>query len=54
MASKRTYYIAAFAGSIIGAYIPMLWGAGVFSFSSVLLSGIFAMIAILIVWKLNR
>ena len=51
MSSKRPYYIAAFVGSIIGAYIPKLWGAGSFSFSSVFFSGLGGIAGIIIVWK---
>ena len=51
MSSKKTYYIAAFVGSMIGAYIPRLWGAGSFTFSSVLFSGLGGIAGIIIVWK---
>ena len=51
---KKTYYIAAFIGSIIGAYIPKLWGTSSISFSSVLLSGIGGLVGILIAWRLLR
>jgi hypothetical protein len=33
-------WIGVLIGSTIGGFIPDLWGAGVFSYSSVLLSGI--------------
>jgi hypothetical protein len=51
MSSKAIYYLAAFIGSIIGAYIPMLWGAGVLSFSSIIFSAIGGIAGIVIVWK---
>lgn len=51
MSSKAIYYLAAFIGSIIGAYIPALWGAGLFSFSSVLFSALGGIAGIVIVWK---
>ena len=51
MSSKAIYYLAAFIGSIIGAYITQLWGAGVLSFSSVLFSAIGGITGIVIVWK---
>ncbi|MCJ7805817.1 hypothetical protein MUP46_04230 [Patescibacteria group bacterium] len=51
MSSKTTFYIAALIGSVIGAYIPALWGAGLFSFSSVIFSAIGGIAGIVIVWK---
>jgi hypothetical protein len=51
MSTKTLYYIAVFIGSAIGAYIPALWGVGVFSFTSVLFSGLGAILGIVIVWK---
>jgi uncharacterized membrane protein YeaQ/YmgE (transglycosylase-associated protein family) len=51
MSSKAVYYLAAFIGSVIGSYIPRLWGAGFLSFSSVLFSAIGAIAGIVIVWK---
>jgi hypothetical protein len=52
MSSKVLFYLAAFIGSIIGAYIPALWGAGVLSFSSIVFSAIGGIAGIVIVWKL--
>ncbi|MDB5238864.1 MAG: hypothetical protein JWO00_199 [Candidatus Parcubacteria bacterium] len=40
MNAKSFIWIGVFVGSSIGAYIPALWGAGVFSFSSILLSAV--------------
>ena len=51
MSSKKTYYIAAFVGSVIGAYIPKLWGVSSLSFSSVFFSGVGGIAGIVIVWK---
>ncbi len=51
MSSKAIYYLAAFIGSIIGAYVPQLWGAGVLSFSSIVFSAIGGIAGIVIVWK---
>ena len=39
-------------GSTIGGFIPNLWGAGLFSYSSVLLSGFGAVVGLLIGYKL--
>ncbi len=38
MNSKSLIWIGVAVGSTIGAYIPALWGAGVLSFSSIILS----------------
>jgi predicted MFS family arabinose efflux permease len=51
MASKKVYYLAVFVGSILGGMVPTLWGAGYFSFSAVLFSGIGGVLAIVIVYK---
>jgi hypothetical protein len=51
MQSKIFYYIGAGIGSTIGAYIPVIWGASVFSLSSVIFSAIGGIAGIVIVWK---
>jgi hypothetical protein len=51
MQSKGVYYVAAAIGSIIGSLIPLLWGAGFLSLSSLLMSTIFAVAAIILVYK---
>ncbi len=51
MSQKFLYYLAAFIGSAIGAYIPAIWGASLLSFSSVLFSAIGGIAGIVIVWK---
>jgi len=51
MPSKTVYYLAAFIGSIVGAYIPALWGAGFLSFSSLIFSAIGGIAGLVIVWK---
>lgn len=48
MSSKTIIYGAMFVGSMIGGYIPTLWGAGAFSISSLVCSGIGAIVAIVI------
>jgi len=54
MSSKTIIYIAIFIGSIIGAYIPKLWGAGLISFSSVIFSALGALVGFIIAWKWFR
>ena len=45
-------WIGILVGFTIGSFIPDLWGAGLFSYSSVLLSGIGAVVGLLIGYKL--
>ncbi|HKC04722.1 MAG TPA: hypothetical protein VKC54_02530 [Patescibacteria group bacterium] len=52
MSDKTLYYIAVFLGSVIGGYIPTLWGAGWLSISSLFFSTIGAIIGIIIIWNL--
>lgn len=55
MESKKTIYLGMFVGGLIGGYVPSLvWGAGVFSFSSLLGNAIGAIIGIYIAFKLTR
>jgi hypothetical protein len=45
-------WIGLTVGSTIGSMIPMLWGADVFSFSSIFLSGAGAMLGIYVGYRL--
>jgi hypothetical protein len=40
MGSSRAVWFGMFIGSAIGGFVPELWGAGTFSYSSVVFSGI--------------
>jgi hypothetical protein len=40
METKTLVWIGSIVGGTVGSFIPMLWGAGVLSFSSILWSGI--------------
>ena len=40
MNTKSLIWIGLFIGSTIGSVLPSLWGAGMFSFSSILLSAV--------------
>jgi len=54
VSSKTLYYIAAFVGSVIGGYIPALWGdAGILSIWSLVLGTVGAILAIVAVYKLS-
>ena len=53
MSAKFFIFVGMTVGSIIGGYIPVLWGAGIFSYSSVLFSGIGAIIGVWIGYKFS-
>jgi uncharacterized membrane protein YeaQ/YmgE (transglycosylase-associated protein family) len=53
VSSKTIVYLFVFIGSIVGAYIPSLWGAGYLSISSLVFSSIGAIIGIIISLKLT-
>jgi dipeptide/tripeptide permease len=46
MQSRSFIWIGVFIGSTIGSLIPGLWGDGVFSYSSVLLRGVGALVGL--------
>ncbi len=54
METKTWVWIGMFAGSTIGSYIPALWGDSFLSFSSVLLSGIGALIGVWLGFKIGQ
>lgn len=54
MSTKTLVWIGMFVGSTVGGLIPSLWGAGMLSFSSILLSGIGAMVGIYGGWKVGQ
>jgi len=54
MSSKWIIYLFLFVGSTIGAYIPKIWGAGLFSISSLIFSSGGAIIGIIIGLKLTK
>ncbi len=51
MSRKTAIWVWMFVISTIGAYIPAIWGEGVFSLSSVFLSGIGGFIGIWIGYR---
>jgi uncharacterized membrane protein YeaQ/YmgE (transglycosylase-associated protein family) len=51
---KQAIWVGMVLGSFVGSFIPALWGAGVLSFSSIVLSAVGAMIGIYIAFKLTR
>ena len=48
---KARIWIGVLIGSTIGGFVPELWGADMFSYSSVLLSGIGGFIGLWIAYK---
>jgi hypothetical protein len=54
MRTSPSIWIAILVGSTIGGLIPGLWGDGVLSYSSVLLSGIGAFVGLWIGFKMSR
>jgi dipeptide/tripeptide permease len=53
MQSKSIIWIGVFIGSTIGSLIPGLWGDDMFSYSSVLLGGIGALVGLWIGFKMS-
>lgn len=49
---KKLIWLGMFAGSIVGGYLPVLFGASLFSFSSLFGNGIGAIVGIIIAYKL--
>jgi len=54
MDSKRAIWLSAIIGGAIGGYVPVLWGAGYFSFATILFNAIGAIIGIWIMFKLTH
>jgi uncharacterized membrane protein YeaQ/YmgE (transglycosylase-associated protein family) len=51
---KRLIWIGTLVGSVIGGFIPLLWGASDFSMSSIIFSSIGAMVGIIVTYKLTH
>ncbi|MGA3292074.1 MAG: hypothetical protein ABSC49_02960 [Candidatus Microgenomates bacterium] len=49
--SKTLVYVGAISGSILGGLIPMIWGAGFLSMSSLIFSTLGALLGIYLVIK---
>ena len=52
MPSRLLIWVSIIIGSTIGGIIPELWGAGMFSYASLLLSGIGALVGLWIAFKI--
>jgi hypothetical protein len=53
MSFKSTVWIGIFIGSIIGGYIPVLFGVSIFSFWSVIGNGVGGLLGIWIAYKFS-
>ncbi len=51
MSKKVMYYLSIFIGSIVGGYVPTLWGADFLSISSLFFSSVGSILGIIIVYK---
>ncbi|MEK9177488.1 MAG: hypothetical protein AAB777_00025 [Patescibacteria group bacterium] len=51
---RSLIWFGVFAGSTVGGFIPKLWGASLFSMSSVILSAIGGLAGIWIGYKLSQ
>ena len=51
---KQTIWMGMIVGSVIGGFIPSIWGAGVLSFSSIILSSLGAMAGIYVAFKMTH
>ena len=47
-------WIGMFVGSSVGAMIPYIWGASALSFSSIILSGVGAIVGIWLGFKMSN
>ena len=54
MDSKGIIWLFAGVGSTIGGMIPMLWGAGFISFSSIILTAVGGIVGIYLGFKLTH
>ncbi|MEI8175013.1 MAG: hypothetical protein WCG28_03625 [bacterium] len=54
MNSKSLIWIFMAIGSVIGGYIPTFWGAGFFSFSSVILTAVGGILGIYLGFKMSN
>jgi hypothetical protein len=54
MSSKTIIYIGMIIGTTIGGFLPSLWGADMFSLSSVFLSAAGGVVGIIIGYKMSN
>jgi hypothetical protein len=54
MQTKSLVWLGLAIGSTVGSFVPMLWGASMFSFSSIIFSGIGGIAGIYIFFKIAQ
>ncbi|MBI3627815.1 MAG: hypothetical protein HY220_03700 [Candidatus Sungbacteria bacterium] len=54
MSRKSLIWIGLFVGSMIGGFIPELWGAGIFSFSGTLGSAVGTILGVWLAFKISN
>jgi hypothetical protein len=54
MESKTLIWLGMIVGSTAGGFIPLLWGAGLFSFSSIVFNALGGIAGIWFAFRLNR
>jgi len=54
MSPKTLIWIGIFVGGAIGGYVPALWGASLFSFSSIIGNTIGGIAGVWAGWKLSQ
>ncbi|HRH33268.1 MAG TPA: hypothetical protein PK720_03990 [bacterium] len=54
MNSKTLIWLGLLIGSTTGSFIPLIWGAGMFSFSAVIFSALGGIVGIWIMYKATR
>ncbi|KND49835.1 MAG: hypothetical protein AB203_01960 [Parcubacteria bacterium C7867-008] len=51
---KQVIFVGMAVGSFVGSYIPSLWGAGIFSFSSVIFGAVGGLVGIFIAYRISN
>lgn len=54
MSSKALIILGTIVGSLVGGYIPTLFGADMFSFISIITSGLGSILGIYIAYKISQ
>lgn len=52
--NKTVMWVFVLVGSTVGGYVPSLWGAGLFSFSSMLFGALGAIVGIWLAFKISQ
>ena len=54
MDTKKLVWLGFFVGSAIGSYVPVIWGGSLFSFTSVVLTAVGALIGIWAGYRISQ